>query len=725
MTALAITPDPQQYRFNRQDRITIRDISYICIDTDNYGHQFQRVDNVKIIETFTHFQIEELVIAGQLAVERNYFSPAAAKVYSITHGVTWDDLDDQEKHDIIWRMTFCDHFLRMETQIDWVNRSDDSMRRAIAEIQRLISEENEKGRSGAVIEVRRPPTHTTLLRWVNNYERGGYNKMALMNGRRRSGNDTPRLSSDVREIIHAKLPDYLDRRCPTVKNLYKQIKIEIDDRNKSRDPITEGKIPYFNIRSLYRLVEGTDKIHLTAGREGAETALKKHFITREGQPTYRLLERVEIDDWSVHMHVLLERAPEWKQMAPELKAEIARVRCNLTYAIDVASRCIVGAYMSTGKPDTANALRCLQMVVSNKTDLARQYGCRQTWQMCGRPENIVTDGGKNFVSNEFRAAALSIGGQAETTPGGVPQMRAYIERVFKTTDSSLLPHFTGRTFSNILQKGLYNSEADASLTALELNKAIIRWIVDIYHNTEHGGLGGQTPFNKWKSLMKEDGVEPPPPAEQIRHVFGTTIHKAITGKGVRFLNIFYQSEALQMIRREVGQKRVPVQIDQADLGSVSVKGKHGWISVPATKKMFEGVSVSQWKAAGANLRRQYVEEAKVSWPIVAEALRDIKALGDNAVKETGLAAPVITVAELKKIDRDIFKTFRIGEAYELTEPETVPDDIGVDGDGENEPLVPTEENKPKRSRPRKEPADDSEAPPSSTVGDESEWTIDD
>ncbi len=724
MSALAIKPAPQIYRFNRQDRITIGGMSYICFNSDAYGHQFQRVDNDKLHETFTHFQIEELVTSGQLTVDRFYFSATAAKVRSITHGVTWEELTDKERHEVIWRKTYCDHFLRMEAQVNWVSRSDESMKRAIIEIQLLIALENEGQRSGTVVTSRTPPTPTTLLRWVNKYERSDFNKMALMNGRRRSGNETPRLPAVILDIVNRKVPEYLDRRCPTVRNLYKQIKIEIDELNRTRDPVETGHIPYFNIRTLYRKVEGQDEVHVTAGREGAEAALKKYFITTQGQPEYRLLERVEIDDWSVHLHVLIERSPEWKNMTSELREKIQRVRCNLTYAIDVASRCIVGAHLSLDKPNTASALRCLQMVVSNKTDLARQYGCRQSWHMCGRPENIVTDGGKNFVSPEFRTAAHSIGSQAETTPGGRPELRGYIERVLKTTDTSLLPHFTGRTFSNIGEKGRYDSAADASLAAIELNQAIIRWIVDVYHNTGHEGLGGQTPYYKWQSLMKEGGVEAPPPMEQIRHVFGAALVKPITGKGVRFLNIFYQSEGLQLIRRENGQKRVPVRIDQSNLGSISVKGEHGWISVPAITEAVEGMSIPQWVAAAINLRRQYAYEANLSWPIVAEAIRDIKALGDKAVKEAGLAAPVIGGEELRRIDKEIFKTFRIREAYALTEPEMEPEDFDVDEDIEDEPPLSTQEDTPNGGRLSKATPTEPTMPAPPTVGDESEWTID-
>ena len=42
-------------------------------------------------------------------------------------------------------------------------------------------------------------------------------------------------------------------------------------------------------------------------------------------------------------------------------------------------------------------------------------------------------------------------------------------------------------------KGDYDSAAFANVVAEMLGRALVRYIVDVYHNTPHNGLGGQTP----------------------------------------------------------------------------------------------------------------------------------------------------------------------------------------------------------------------------------------
>src|SRR3546814_18591172 len=99
-------------------------------------------------------------------------------------------------------------------------------------------------------------------------------------------------------------------------------------------------------------------------------------------------------------------------------------------------------------------------------------------------------------------------------------MRGRIERVFGTIHTQLLSWFDGRTFENVVARGDYPAEARASLLVEELNRVLIRYVVDYYHNHPHEGLGGETPRRCWDRLVKKYGVKPPPGPDQKRHVFG-------------------------------------------------------------------------------------------------------------------------------------------------------------------------------------------------------------
>ncbi len=76
---------------------------------------------------------------------------------------------------------------------------------------------------------------------------------------------------------------------------------------------------------------------------------------------------------------------------------------------------------------------------------------------------------------------------------GQPNKRATVERSFGTTRTQFLPHFSGQTFANVGDKGDYDPGKNASLFVDELAPALVLYDVDVYHNSPHEGLYGETP----------------------------------------------------------------------------------------------------------------------------------------------------------------------------------------------------------------------------------------
>lgn len=84
--------------------------------------------------------------------------------------------------------------------------------------------------------------------------------------------------------------------------------------------------------------------------------------------------------------------------------------------------------------------------------------------MRGHPPYVYTDCGSEYVSDDVRVAAEDLGISLEHAPGGQPEMRGRVERFFKTMSINLMQRLTGRTFSNMVERGDYDSKARAALT---------------------------------------------------------------------------------------------------------------------------------------------------------------------------------------------------------------------------------------------------------------------
>ncbi|WP_255731578.1 hypothetical protein [Phaeobacter sp. B1627] len=126
--------------------------------------------------------------------------------------------------------------------------------------------------------------------------------------------------------------------------------------------------------------------------------------------------------------------------------------------------------------------------------------------MHGTPELILFDGGSAFKSMRFRMAAEDLGVMWEMAMNGVPENRGTIERAFGSLRSDFAPRLSGHTFSSIMEKGDADPEKRAALTLDDFTFALLRWVIDIYHNTPHHGLGGETPVKAWRRLSKLHGV---------------------------------------------------------------------------------------------------------------------------------------------------------------------------------------------------------------------------
>ncbi|GLQ56565.1 hypothetical protein [Devosia nitrariae] len=81
----------------------------------------------------------------------------------------------------------------------------------------------------------------------------------------------------------------------------------------------------------------------------------------------------------------------------------------------------------------------------------------------------------------FRAANVDLGARLHITPAKSPTARARHERLYRTLHDMLISRYSGRSFENVVVKGDYDSEANAVLDYEELGRAIVRFIVDVYH----------------------------------------------------------------------------------------------------------------------------------------------------------------------------------------------------------------------------------------------------
>lgn len=401
-------------------------------------------------------------------------------------------------------------------------------------------------------------------------------------------------------------------------------------------------------------------------REGTAAARKKFAPVGKGLQVTRPLQRVEIDEWDVDILALLADAGLLEHLSDEERhafkfAGKKTVRWKLTVAICATTRCILAMIMTPSAKSSA-AIQAIKMVLSDKGALSTAVRAHDAWHMHGVPDEIVTDCGSAFRSQEFQTVCFDLGISALRTVAGLPELRARIERFFRTIGMNLLPELPGRTFSSIIEKGDANPADRACLTENDLAFVLVRWVVDVYHNTPHSGLDGETPLQCWERLTKEFSVTPPPDTGTCRQIFGTKLARKLDKTGILVLGMRYHSESLAAHHRHRGDQDVEVRWLPSDIGTIEVRIGKDWISVPAVMDQAHGLSAQLWMSAVRQVRAADPDRKRHDEKVVLAALRDIRERSEDAQAAMGLLVEDWSGERLRMEEQKLTIGFEAGPA---------------------------------------------------------------
>ena len=258
---------------------------------------------------------------------------------------------------------------------------------------------------------------------------------------------TRRLSGEVEQIIECSLRQYfLVRERPSFLRVVGEIRAEC---------VAKGFTPPARETIKARL-DAMDQREVLRKRTGAKAAAKV-FAARPGHLNVEHpLEVVQIDHTPADIILVdhVERLP--------------LNRPFLTLAIDVATRIILGAYVSFDPPSVLSVALCLDHCVRPKSVQVPNALEELAWPTSGIPKAIFVDNGQEFHSAAFKLACEEWGIGIEYRPAGGAHYGGHIERLIGTTMGAVhvLP---GTTQSSTLEKGDYDSSKHAALTLSEFD----------------------------------------------------------------------------------------------------------------------------------------------------------------------------------------------------------------------------------------------------------------
>ena len=173
---------------------------------------------------------------------------------------------------------------------------------------------------------------------------------------------------------------------------------------------------------------------------------------------------------------------------------------NAIYGIDAATRGVWTALGYVGAANTFLAGLSIHRGLLDKGPLLAKYGICGAWPWCGKPSRLVTDRGSEFVGKRIKGTLDEIGiGFVDKSPPVSPYYKAKVER-FNRTAHTLFTDFLRSEVGRKYFRPVKGKQGATGILFRDLDRAMLEWVVSIYHARGHKGLGGSSPLDRFNDI---------------------------------------------------------------------------------------------------------------------------------------------------------------------------------------------------------------------------------
>jgi len=427
-------------------------------------------------------------------------------------------------------------------------------------------------------------------------------------GGKGKGRVQPEVESIIKEVIEQL---YLCRQKRSIAVIVREIRMRC----------TVAGLPSPARNTVSARIRLIDPIELVRKREGPHATRPLQSAAGTTSPPAAPLDLVQMDHSPVDVIVVEEGS------------RLPIGRPYLTLAIDVFTRCIVGMLLTFEAPCAVSVGLCLAQMVTSKTTYLQRLGLdRSLWPMHGKPHRIYLDNAPEFKSNALERGCEQHGIERGYRPPGEPHFGGIIERVIGTA-MTMVHELPGTTFSNIRERGHYDSESAAVLTLSELEKWLVLAIAN-YHGSVHSTLK-TTPSAYWHKMIEPKIIHSVRDEKAFLIDFLPVIERSIGRVGFVVDYIAYYSDLLKpwIARREQFAKFV-LRRDPRDISRI-------WVLDPSSKQYIElpyrslsnpAVTLWEHRKAMENLRqegRAAVDEAEI-FRVIGKMRQIVEAAGKES-----------------------------------------------------------------------------------------------
>lgn len=423
-----------------------------------------------------------------------------------------------------------------------------------------------------------------------------------------------RLSAEVEAIIDVAMRDtYLRRERPNVTALHDRVRALCYGRGLAAP----------SWKAVRARIDLVDPRLLMRDRDGPKAAGDRFEPVVSEYRADHALHIVQIDHTLVDIFVVdsLHRQPIQRPW--------------LTLAIDVASRMVAGFYLTLESPSSTSVALAIQHMVTDKAEWLQHCAVGGDWPVCGLPDVIHIDNGRDFHGKALLRGAAEHGIELQHRPVKRPHYGGHIERLIGTMMGAvhLLP---GTTASNIAARGTYEPEKHAAMTLDELERWLGLQIVGRYHAEIHRSLQ-IPPRAAWDDALtaRSEPLRHPPDADRFLLDFLPFEDRSIRRDGVHLFGLRYWDDVLSGWAGRM-QSRFRVRYDPRDLSCIFVQGPDGthW-PIRFADLARPRITLGEHRLASAALKARGIRVRDDR--LIFETIEQQRVLVDEAARATKLA----------------------------------------------------------------------------------------
>lgn len=413
----------------------------------------------------------------------------------------------------------------------------------------------------------KPPSSTTVMRWLRRYETAQQAPQALVTGnaqRVRSSKLHPEMDRLVTESIRK---HYLTRDQHSLIHTLSMA------RKQAKPLVLAGKLTDADARislsTLSRRVQALDRYRVVEAREGSARARMVTRTTMDGTAAQYPLDVVEVDHTPLNWVVVCDRTG------------LPLGRPLLTVMIDAYSGYVLGFYVSFYGPGLSSVSGAVRCALSPKADMVAGIALEHEWLSEGIPDTVMLDNGLEFHSPVFQRMGWELGSSFTYCRVRTPWLKPHVERFFGSLDNLTLTR--GRVHKRVANVVNLDPDKDAAIMFSAFVRGLVMYVVD-YHPFQINERKLARPYD----LMQE-GLARVPPArfphdlERLRMVSALSKQLMVHQGGVELHGLPFGGAELLPMRQAHGSRfKTWIKWDPDDMSQVWVQDPKSeeWVASP-------------------------------------------------------------------------------------------------------------------------------------------------